>query len=327
MASTASDSGISPDRDSKSSTGRIQPQREFGRHLSWSERLRRPQYEAQAIFEPAEVAALVKYASEKGIDTEEGLLRRLFRALGEYDKDPTSEAKGVLDKDGGKVSNAELILSDYSQLTKLADNVNGRNLLHGRHLMRETQEFLLVTLLFFVASIAALAYGAWLADETPADDPWLPAWAAHTIQYFAPFGWGALGSCVYILKRISDEAAANRFDPDRFQGWGTRALLGAVLGGTITYVIDPAAFGTANLSLTAIAFLAGLGTKVVYGGLERMIALLSEKMNLDAIAKVQTKGGAISEFLAKEITKTDPDKEPEKYKLLVKLLESRSKKD
>jgi hypothetical protein len=182
--------------------------------------------------------------------------------------------------------------------------------------------FLLMTLAFFLASIGTLAYAAWVADQTPAGTSLLPAGVAHTIQYFSPFMWGALGSCVYILKRISDEAAAYRFDPDKFQGWQTRALLGAVLGGTITYIVDPAAFTSATLSSTAVAFLSGLGTKIVYGGLERLITLLSEKLNLDAVAKTKSKSG-IAEFLAREISNTNPATEPEKYKVLVQLLESR----
>jgi hypothetical protein len=297
--------------------------KDFGRELNWGEWFRSPQYAQQAVFEPAEVAALLKYASEQGIDTEDHLLTRLYQALHEYNKNPKSEL-AIVSEDGRRsMPYAEVILSQYSRLTKLTEGINGRNLLHGRHLVRETLFFLLVTLVIFGTSISALAYGAWIADQTPADDPFLPLWAAHAIQYFAPFAWGALGSCVYILKRISDEAAANRFDPDRFQGWQTRALLGAVLGGTITYVIDPTAFTSAQLNDTAIAFLAGLGTKIVYGGFERMIALLAEKLNLDAVAKAKLKPSAIAEFLAKEVSNTDPTTQPEKYKVLVELLQSR----
>ena len=296
--------------------------REIGRPQTWAEWLRRPQYAQQPVFELAEVAALLKYASEHAIDTDDRLLMRLYHALNEYNRDPMSES--ILSDGRRGMPYAEVILSEYSRLTQLTEGVNGRNLLHGRHLVRETLPFLIVTIVIFVASISSLAYGAWIADETPTDEPFLPLGVAHTIQYFAPFAWGALGSCVYIMKRISDEAAANRFDPDKFQGWQTRALLGAVLGGTVTYVIDPTAFGSATLSDTAIAFLAGLGTKVVYGGFERMIALLSEKLNLDAVGKARPKASAIAEFLAKEISNTDPTVEPEKYKLLVQLLQSRT---
>jgi hypothetical protein len=295
----------------------------FGSPQSFVDRFLVPTHRPQPIFESAEVAALVKFASEQGIDTDDHLLARLFRALREYERDPQSMSTVSLDAQS-MMSNAELVLRDYAALTKLTDGVNGRNLLHGRHLIAETRPFLVITVLVFIGSIGSLAYGAWVAEETAADDPLMPPVLAHAIQYYAPFAWGALGSCVYILKRIADEAAANQFDPDKFQGWLTTALLGAILGGTITYVIDPAAFGTTSLSLTAIAFLAGLGTKVVYGGLERMIVLLSEKMNLAAIRKAPSKGDSIAEFLAREITQTDPDTEGEKYAVLVKLLESRS---
>ncbi len=293
-------------------------------HQTWLEWFRRPHYGQQPIFDPAEVAALVKYASEHGIDTDDHILTRLYQALHEYNKNPKAELAIVDDGPQRGRPYAEVILQEYSRLTTLTDGVNGRNLLRGRHLVRETLLFLVVTLIIFVCSILVLAYAAWTADETPADEPFLPLGVAHAIQYFAPFAWGALGSCVYILKRISDEAAANRFDPDKFQGWQTRALLGAVLGGTITYVIDPATFGASTLDETAIAFLAGLGTKIVYGGFERMIALLADKLNLDAIAKAKPKSNAIAAFLAKEISHTDPTKEPDKYKVLVQLLESRT---
>jgi hypothetical protein len=299
--------------------------RKPGRIRSFFEQLRRPPCPPISVFDREEVAALLKYASERGIDTKDHLLTRLYRALTEYDKDPTSEMAVLSDGNQRSVPNAELILQDYSRLTGLTDGVNGRNLISGRRLVRETIGFLCTTFVIFVASISALAYGAWVADETQADDRLFPAGVAYTIEYFAPFGWGALGSCVYILKRITDEAAENRFDPDRFQGWLTRALLGAILGGTITEILDPDAVGTATLSLTAIAFLTGLGTKVVYGGLERTITLLSEKMNLNAVSKAKPKANAISEFLAQEVSHTNPETEPEKYKALLKLLDSRSR--
>ena len=127
---------------------------------------------------------------------------------------------------------------------------------------------------------------------------------------------------MFILKRITDQAAENRFDPDKFHGWITRGLLGAVLGGTIAYVVNPDAFGAVSLSITALAFLTGLRMKIVYGGLERMIELLAEKMNLQTIAKTAGDDG-IAEFLAREVARTKPDSEPEKYAVLVELLNSR----
>jgi hypothetical protein len=303
------------------------PPPRFGVEPSFLGGLLAAEYGREPIFEPAEVAALVKYASERGVDSDDGLLMRLFRALQEYDRDPESVAIRGESLGGGIAAptNAEVIVEDYSRLTRLTDGVNGRNLLHGRHLMSHTRWFMLASFLIFAASIATLAYGGWLADQTPADDPLLSPILAHLLQYFAPFLWGALGSCVYILKRISDEAAANRFDPDRFRGWMTRALLGAILGGTITYVVSPEAFRSISVSMTALAFLTGLGTKVVYGALERLITVLVEKFNLDTVRESASRGDPVSEFLVRELAATDAVREPSKHELLLGLLGARGR--
>ena len=300
------------------------PRKDFGRSLTWVERVLRPHYAQQPVFEPAEVAALLKYASERGIDTADHLLRRLYRALNEYNENPRAEITVVVDGVQQPMPYAEVILNEYTRLAKLTGGVNGCNLLHGRHLVRETHPFMLLTLVLFVVSIGALAYSAWIADHAAADDSFLPAGVAHAVQYFAPFAWGALGSCVYILKRISDEAAANRFDPDRFQGWQIRAVLGAVLGATITYMIDPRAFGSVTLGATAVAFSAGLATKILYGGIERTIELLAEKLNLGGAAREKSKSSAFREYVAQEISSTDPAMEPEKYRILAQLCELRT---
>src|SRR5690606_30920782 len=175
--------------------------------------------------------------------------------------------------------------------------------------------FMFTTFVIAVVSIAALGLNEWVNEGPLEDDRWLSDFALHYIQFFTPFIWGALGACVYILKRIGDEAASNRFDRDKFRGWGNQALLGAVLGGSITYVINPDAFSSVTLSVTAIAFLTGLGTKIVYGALEKLIALLAEKMNLDSIREGRGAKSAVTQFLTDEIAKTDPKAQSARYKV------------
>src|SRR5690606_4940676 len=127
--------------------------------------LLRPDYARQPIFDPAEVAALVKFASEKGIvDPGEKLITRLYRNLRIYDADPES-AQGQ--------ASAEEILADYAALTKLCDNVNGRNLLYGRNLIWETKGFMFTTFVIAVVSIAALALNEWVNEGPLEDDRWL----------------------------------------------------------------------------------------------------------------------------------------------------------
>lgn len=275
-----------------------------------------PGGEREPILEPAEVAALIKFASEQGCDEPE-LVSTLFRQLRAYE-----QAKDAEDRTAQEAA-TEAMLASYTLLTKRMAGVNGRNLIHGRRLGWETKGFMILAFLTFVSCIGTLALGDWVRNEPIPYDFFLPEGTVHLIKFFTPFLWGALGAFVYILKRITDVAAEYRFDPDKFQGWFTRLALGAILGGTITYIIDPAQFGEVTLNSTAIAFLTGLGTKVIYGGLQRLIQILAEKMNLDMLERRPSRKDVITEFIAGELTNTDPDASPEKYRVLTELLELR----
>ena len=96
----------------------------FGRSVGYLERLEIPAgYERQSVFEPAEVAALVKYASERGIDTADNLVTRLFRALTEFEKSPNSSTTVVKNGNEEQVRNAELTkraLGDVPRVHPLA---------------------------------------------------------------------------------------------------------------------------------------------------------------------------------------------------------------
>jgi hypothetical protein len=76
-------SGTLPPKDGKAQRS------EFGRTLSFVEGLLRPQYAQQPVFESAEVAALIKYASERGIDTDDHVLTESGKA-GSSDTGSTS---------------------------------------------------------------------------------------------------------------------------------------------------------------------------------------------------------------------------------------------
>ena len=152
----------------------------------------------------------------------------------------------------------------------------------------------------------------------------------YVLTKLGPFFWGGLGSCIYLLKRVSDAVASFRFDLDRYPGWQTRVLLGSVLGGTVAYLFEPA-FGSENAALgiqsvgpNVLAFLTGLGTKIIYGGLEKTVEILAEKMKL---GKLRPRPRTVDEeraFLAEELARTDPATEGDKYTLIVELLRKRS---
>lgn len=288
---------------------RVERKSSFFSFLPWSG--------GEQILHPQEVAALIKFASEQGVE-EGDLVPTLFRQLRQFEHATTDENIDA------KERATEEMLFTYTKLTKLLGGINGRYLLYGRHLVWHTWRFMLLAFIFLVASILTLALGDWVQNEPITDDFFLSEVAVHYIRFFTPFCWGALGASVYILKRITDAASENRFDLDKFKGWSTRLSLGAILGGIITYIIDPATFGEVTLNSTAIAFLTGLSTKVVYGGLQRLIQILADKMNLQSLSEPVRRKDVITQFLAMEIANTDPDSQKEKYQLLTGLLDARA---
>ncbi len=260
-------------------------------------------------FNIEEVGALLRYASEQGIDCN-GLLAELYDAVAAY------KAERV-------VRTGRVVLEKYTRLCALTHPVTGRNVLSAADIFGATKFFMLTTFVIFVASVFLLAIGLWIRNEPqPDDDYWVfsAQFVHYYLPFFTPFFWGALGSCVFILQRINDEAASLTFDSFRFKGWLSRALLGAVLGGTITYIIDPAAFDRVEISSTTFAFLAGVGTKAVYGGLEKIVELAVEKMNLASLKPQRARDNGVTAFLAQELGNTPPE-DTEKRRVLATLLE------
>ena len=62
-----------------------------------------------------------------------------------------------------------------------------------------------------------------------------------------------------------------------------------MLGAIVVTIFDSSTFTEAGVNLedSAIAFLAGLGVKVVYGAIERTVETLASKLNLDALRKAR----------------------------------------
>lgn len=267
------------------------------------------------VLEIEEVKALLKFAAENGC-SDKALINELSELTTDYGSEEDKARKEEL---------ATKIIVAYTKLTELMDGVNGRNILAGRNILRHTFVFMGGASFTFVFCILTLAVGEWVRNEPIEYTHLWTEVAVHVLTFFTPFLWGALGAYIQILKRITDFAAENRFDPYKFQGWITRLTLGAILGGTITYVIDPAAFGEVTLSATAIAFLTGMGSRVIYGGLQRIIQILGEKMNLDRLHEASSSADPVVEFLSGELTTTDKDNEKEKYEVIAGLLQQRAK--
>ena len=172
----------------------------------------------------------------------------------------------------------------YGAVVQRTYPVNGRSVLaSAQGAMRRASAISVITVLFFLLAVGNEMADQWFADLPERGEPWL--WMdlkQYVWDYLAPFLWGGLGSCVFLLKKLSDKAAASQYDPDKLKGWGTRILLGSVLAAAVVSLYDPSAFtgNAAGFGPNGIAFLTGLGVKVVYGALERTVEVLSDKLNL-----------------------------------------------
>ena len=255
-----------------------------------------------------EVTALIRYASEGGIDPSGKTIGPLYESVEDYNS--------ALEKDSEekKIKAVKEILRLYSELTALtsaqsggdgadSDVINGRTLLDTKENYRvQSWKILFWSLVSLVLALGTEALDLWFADIVkPEEGKLLVLLNIHRyfLDNFSPFFWGALGSCVFLMKRISDKAAKRCFDSRRWRGWTTRILLGAILGTVVVYIYDPGSFTEKNIDLdaNAVAFFTGVGVRVIYGGIEKTINVLAQKFNIgNAAARTstaqQTQGGS-----------------------------------
>lgn len=221
-----------------------------------------------------EAEALLRYGAEQGLNA--GLIKQLRENL-----DDGSNA------DGGERLGSET-LSCYAELVTHTHPVNGRTLIETARSRTHLRKLSVITVVFLVFALGNDMLAIWLREQ-PAADEGLLLTLGHVrlavVEPLAPFLWGAIGACVYLLKKLYDLAAKRQFDRERLHGWPIRVLLGAILAFAALSIFNPESLSSSDLGLqpTAVAFLVGLGVKVAYGGFERAVALLAEKMNLDAL--------------------------------------------
>jgi hypothetical protein len=268
-----------------------------------------------------EVCALVDYTIREGKDQDVAVVGLLMEELAAHSENrrPSLET-----------------LHLYAKLCVLTRLVNGRTL-------RETTTKNLVwgafggisayTLLFLTLALGAEILSTFFADfpapeKGAASYPWFLLYQ-YGLDPLRPLFWGGLGSCVFLLKRLSDFAADSTYTRDKIHGWNTRILLGAVLGGILQYIFVPkvqAGGGTeaVQLGANAVAFLAGVGVKVVYGAIEKTVDLLADKLNLSSLRTAKANPPDIAGFLMQELARADPTDpaQAQRIKLLREMIDT-----
>jgi hypothetical protein len=267
---------------------------------------------------PTEVNALIAYAAQQGLDREGDIMRPLLDDLQAYELG--YEASTVQSDVQGRV------IVGYAKLAQLTAPVTGRSLLETQEQFKRAVFPLHAwTLLVLVVIIANEVLKLWMVDLVEPEEGTLLLLIElrrYTLDVCGPFLWGALGSCVWLLKRLSDVAESSTFDRAFARGWTNRILLGAILGGIVQYLYDPQVFVSDGFRLgaSAIGFVTGIGVKIVYGAIEKSIEVLATKMNLEVNQSDQQASSVIRDFLTTQLGKINREDAPKEHALLVKLI-------
>lgn len=264
-----------------------------------------------------EVGALMRYATENGMDRKiadvppedppRTLLTDLNDALVAYEAAP--------EEDRPKKRNSLLRL--YTQLVQQTAPVHGRSLLDTAQAKKILGKISLLTGLLLVLALSEIVLGHWLAEVVTPVEGW--RWNLQVVQrdflaVVGPFIWGSLGACVYLLKMLNDIAQDRCLDRQKLRGWYLRVVLGGVLGYVVVQLFDLRELGggETELDANAVAFLVGLGVKIVYGAIEKLIQTVADKLNLAAVRRAQTEGAALRRFLNQQLAEATEAGETER---------------
>lgn len=218
-----------------------------------------------------DVYRLIEYASEKNIDLPEPaqIFLENVPPASELDKPTIDQAPG------NSEYRYQQIVAAHSALSAITGDVTSESLRDSTRVWRNAGSIIITTMVIFFSIIAAEVMENYY-ESMPIDgdsELGIARWVyEYVLMKMMPFLWGALGSCIFLLKRLSDLMADRTFRKKYFKGASIRIILGAVLGGVINDIIvisdlesGEAIVGATVTSVNALAFLTGLSVKVVYG--------------------------------------------------------------
>lgn len=263
----------------------------------------------------SEVKALMRFVTERALDPEAKIIAPLHDAVA---------AQVLASSREGFIAANAMVLKLYAELCELtypSMGVNGRTVRNTSAAFVHMAGLILVSLLFVSFAMASEI----VQNFNPSLDSLggvlrpdnlklLKVLFDVAIDPLSPFFWGGVGSCMYLLKTLSDKLSTTTFDSQRLQSYGylTRILIGAVLGYVIaTLVFTQAGLETRKVGPDAIGFLSGLGVKAVYGGLEALINSIYRRVVVglrtnapDPVAPKPTVNAASGETIPKRPPKT-----------------------
>lgn len=292
--------------------------------------------EIQKIAKPLvieEVSALIRYASEQGIDrklkdTERDLLPDSERTGSHQNTILTALNSAVYayTNKGSEPERANDIIRLYTMLSKMTKPVNGRTLLDTVRAKDVLYNIFLLTIVLLGLAIIEVVLSYWWAETVTPEEGlawWLGVTLRDILTPVSPFLWGGLGACVYLLKRLYDISEKRYYDRQRMRSWMLRVLLGAIMGFVVVQLFELSVVGDGEspLKANAVAFLVGLGAKIVYGALEKLVLTMSEKLNLDTVRQTQSPTSEVHAFLNQRLAEAMADEDSPRRKLYESVIE------
>jgi len=112
------------------------------------------------------------------------------------------------------------------------------------------------------------------------------------LDLLIPWAYGGLGACAFLLRSAHAFIYQRSFDLRRKPEYFNRILLGAISGGAIIlftkYLVDQE--GTfAQLSASALGFVAGYSTDSLFNTIERIVNAIFPKVALETVPKESPK--------------------------------------
>jgi hypothetical protein len=209
----------------------------------------------------------------------------------------------------------------------------------GKGLLREASSAQKFTWLLWAFTIGfAAVMIACGAVSTGAENNVPKGWGANltAINYYipiiAPWTYGGLGACAYLLRTAHNLIAERSFDIRRKPEYLNRVLLGMVSGGAIVLLFNPGGEeDTVKISAAALGFVAGYSNDLLFSAIERITTAILPKAGLETMKKdsapatapleLQT-GGMTLKDLMDRMENAKPD-DKELYKSLLAKLRDR----
>jgi hypothetical protein len=106
------------------------------------------------------------------------------------------------------------------------------------------------------------------------------------LQGIAPYVFGALGACVFLLRALHQYIYERTFDRRHQPEYYNRILLGMISGGILSLLLNGDTGPVANVSKLGLAFVAGYNTDLLFSAIERITSAILPKTPAPATSSV-----------------------------------------